>query len=155
MKARHISSGFTLVELVMVIVILSIMSLYAASRYLSAGIPAAAVQDQAIAVIRQVQVNRMQSNLSDTSSVDKNDFILNVTNNCIGSKASCSSQADSRSDWLMPDGVSFSPSLDLEFNLLGNPSGATPTIRITENGSGKTCSIHINSQGYIEKRTCS
>ncbi|MGR5060409.1 type II secretion system protein [Vibrio rotiferianus] len=155
MKARHISSGFTLIELVMVIVILSVVSLYAASRYLSAGIPAAAVQDQAIAVIRQVQVNRMQSNLSDTTIVDKNDFILNVTNNCIGSKASCSSQTESRSDWFMPDGVSFSPNLELEFNLLGNPSGATPTIQITENGSGKTCSIHINSQGYVEKRTCS
>lgn len=84
MKLRSTISGFTLIELVMVIVILSILSLYASSRFMRTGISAVAIQDQVISVVRQVQVNRMQSNVS--SAVGSNDFILSVTANCIGSK---------------------------------------------------------------------
>ncbi|MFV8449404.1 type II secretion system protein [Vibrio campbellii] len=153
MKSRSTISGFTLIELIMVIVILSILSLYASSRFMRTGISAVAIQDQVISVVRQVQVNRMQSNVS--SAVGNNDFILSIATNCIGSKASCSSQSSSRSDWVEDSGVTFSPLQEVQFDLLGNPTPPSVTISISENNSSQTCTVTINEQGYVSKGGCS
>ncbi|MCG6326832.1 type II secretion system protein [Vibrio alginolyticus] len=140
-------------ELIMVIVILSILSLYASSRFIRTGISAVAIQDQVISVVRQVQVNRMQSNVS--SAVGNNDFILSIATNCIGSKASCSSQSSSRSDWVEDSSVTFSPVQEVKFDLLGNPTPSSVTISISENNSSQTCTVTINEQGYVSKGGCS
>ena len=67
MKIRSSTLGFTLTELILVIVLLSILSLFAASRFIGkSGFSAFALQEQVISVIRQVQVNRMQSNIDGT-----------------------------------------------------------------------------------------
>ncbi|CAH1218170.1 MSHA pilin protein MshC [Vibrio harveyi] len=153
MKLRSTISGFTLIELVMVIVILSILSLYASSRFMRTGISAVAIQDQVISVVRQVQVNRMQSNVS--SAVGSNDFILSVTANCIGSKESCSSKSSNRSDWFEDSSVTFSPAREVQFDLLGNPTPSSVTISISENNSSQTCTVAINEQGYVSKSGCS
>ncbi|MCE9844765.1 MULTISPECIES: type II secretion system protein [Vibrio] len=153
MKSRSTISGFTLIELIMVIVILSILSLYASSRFIRTGISAVAIQDQVISVVRQVQVNRMQSNVS--SAVGNNDFILSIATNCIGSKASCSSQSSSRSDWVEDRSVTFSPVQEVKFDLLGNPTPSSVTISISENNSSQTCTVTINEQGYVSKGGCS
>ncbi|EPN4956050.1 type II secretion system protein [Vibrio sp. 1403] len=153
MKSRSTISGFTLIELIMVIVILSILSLYASSRFIRTGISAVAIQDQVISVVRQVQVNRMQSNVS--SAVGNNDFILSIATNCIGSKASCSSQSSSRSDWVEDSSVTFSPVQEVKFDLLGNPTPSSVTISISENNSSQTCTVTINEQGYVSKGGCS
>lgn len=137
----------------MVIVILSILSLYASSRFIRTGISAVAIQDQVISVVRQVQVNRMQSNVS--SAVGNNDFILSIATNCIGSKASCSSQSSSRSDWVEDSSVTFSPVQEVKFDLLGNPTPSSVTISISENNSSQTCTVTINEQGYVSKGGCS
>jgi len=137
----------------MVIVILSILSLYASSRFMRTGISAVAIQDQVISVVRQVQVNRMQSNVS--SAVGNNDFILSIATNCIGSKASCSSQSSSRSDWVEDSSVTFSPVQEVQFDLLGNPAPSSVTISISENNSSQTCTVTINEQGYVSKGGCS
>ncbi|MGY5514172.1 type II secretion system protein [Vibrio antiquarius] len=153
MKSRSTISGFTLIELIMVIVILSILSLYASSRFIRTGISAVAIQDQVISVVRQVQVNRMQSNVS--SAVGNNGFILSIATNCIGSKASCSSQSSSRSDWVEDRSVTFSPVQEVKFDLLGNPTPSSVTISISENNSSQTCTVTINEQGYVSKGGCS
>lgn len=153
MKSRSTISGFTLIELIMVIVILSILSLYASSRLMRTGISAVAIQDQVISVVRQVQVNRMQSNVS--SAVGNNDFILSIATNCIGSKASCSSESSTRSDWVEDSSVTFSPVQEVQFDLLGNPTPSSVTISISENNSSQTCKVTINKQGYVGKGGCS
>ncbi len=153
MKSRSTISGFTLIELIMVIVILSILSLYASSRFMRTGISAVAIQDQVISVVRQVQVNRMQSNVS--SAVGNNDFTLSIATNCIGSKASCSSESSTRSDWVEDSSVTFSPVQEVQFDLLGNPTSAPVTISISENNSSQTCTVTINEQGYVSKGGCS
>ncbi|NMU85398.1 prepilin-type N-terminal cleavage/methylation domain-containing protein, partial [Vibrio parahaemolyticus] len=59
MKIRSSALGFTLMELILVIVLLSILSLFAASRFMGSGsFSAYALQERVISVIRQVQVNR-------------------------------------------------------------------------------------------------
>ena len=65
MKKSLPSSGFTLVELIIVIIILGIISTFAASRFVgTSSFSTFSAQEQAISVIRQIQVNRMQSNVS-------------------------------------------------------------------------------------------
>ena len=53
--------GFTLIELVMVIIVLAIISVTAASRYASkSSFSAELMRDQAISIARQIQISAMQ-----------------------------------------------------------------------------------------------
>ncbi|WP_082040433.1 type II secretion system protein [Vibrio hyugaensis] len=182
MKIRSSTLGFTLMELILVIVLLSILSLYAASRFMGKGsVSAFALQEQAISVIRQIQVNRMQSNItipnkpypercfpsSYNSGEDSSytNFCLSITSSCIGSSASCAllgNERDSRSDVVIDKSAQFSiidgTSSPIEFDLLGNPlSVASDSISILirdVNGQSQ-CRVLINSQGYVSEGSCS
>ncbi len=162
MKIRSSTLGFTLTELILVIVLLSILSLFAASRFIGkSSFSAFVLQEQVISVIRQVQVNRMQSNVD---SPDTN-FQLQVSDSCIGSVAACAlgdSQRDSRSDFVADDSVQFSIKGDIErpidFSLLGNPLNSASSgvsILIENKNGGSRCEVDINSQGYVSKGSCS
>ncbi|ANS84397.1 hypothetical protein VSVS12_00600 [Vibrio scophthalmi] len=154
MKTRK-GLGFTLVELIVVIILLAIISAYAASRYIGVGsFSAFAIQDSVISVARQVQLNRMQSN---TSALNDS-FLLSLSVNCIGSKQSCTSPSDSRSDWVMEESVSFSvaPNIDtIAFDLLGNPLGsASGGVDITIQGSNSQTVVSICPNGLISSSGC-
>ncbi|MCR9934280.1 type II secretion system protein [Vibrio antiquarius] len=161
MKIRSSTLGFTLMELILVVVLLSILSLYAASRFMGKGsVSAFALQEQAISVIRQVQVNRMQSN---TSTTDTN-FQLQVSSSCIGSVAACSlsgNAKDARSDLVEDSAATISltgATSPISFDLLGNPlsvaSGGVSILIRDVNGQSQ-CRVLINSQGYVSEGSCS
>ncbi|WP_068711843.1 prepilin-type N-terminal cleavage/methylation domain-containing protein [Vibrio tritonius] len=157
-KSNPAQSGFTLVELVVVIILVSIVSLAAYSRYMgTSGFSVFTAQEQAISVIRQVQINRMQSNL--TSPLSNTHYVLAISNSCLGSVAGCASgSGEQRSDVVREEGITFSTSPNVNtvaFDLLGNPldsaaSGVTITIRSNAN----TVQMCINSQGYVSKGGC-
>ncbi|EJA7355845.1 type II secretion system protein [Vibrio parahaemolyticus] len=158
MKSRSTISGFTLIELIMVIVILSILSLYASSRFIRTGISAVAIQDQVISVVRQVQVNRMQSNVASPD----NNFRLQVSSSCVGSVAACAltgSAQDARSDVVIDNSAKFSvisgAANTINFNLLGNPVSGAVYILIEDKRGRSRCQVEINTQGYVSKGTCS
>ncbi|HDM8208603.1 type II secretion system protein [Vibrio campbellii] len=161
MKIRSSALGFTLMELILVIVLLSILSLYAASRFMGKGsVSAFALQEQAISVIRQVQVNRMQSN---TSTTDTN-FQLQVSSSCIGSVAACSlsgNEKDARSDLVEGSSATFSltgATSPISFDLLGNPLSVASdgvSILIRDVNGQSQCRVLINSQGYVSEGSCS
>ena len=134
--------GFTLVELIVVIILLAIISAYAASRYI------------VISVARQVQLNRMQSNVDSAND----SFILSVSSTCVGSKESCDDPTDSRSDWIIEEGVSFStvPNVNaIEFDLLGSPMGsASGGVDITIQGSNSQALVSICPNGLISTSGC-
>ncbi|MBM4859656.1 type II secretion system protein [Vibrio parahaemolyticus] len=161
MKIRSSALGFTLMELILVIVLLSILSLFAASRFMGkGGVSTFALQEQAISVIRQVQVNRMQSN---TSTTDTN-FQLQVSPSCIGSVAACSlsgNAKDARSDLVEDSAATLSltgATSPISFDLLGNPlsvaSGGVSILIRDVNGQSQ-CRVLINSQGYVSEGSCS
>ncbi|MBM4927171.1 type II secretion system protein [Vibrio parahaemolyticus] len=161
MKIRSSALGFTLMELILVIVLLSILSLFAASRFMGkGGVSTFALQEQAISVIRQVQVNRMQSN---TSTTDTN-FQLQVSSGCIGSVAACSlsgNAKDARSDLVEDSAATLSltgATSPISFDLLGNPlsvaSGGVSILIRDVNGQSQ-CRVLINSQGYVSEGSCS
>lgn len=150
--------GFTLVELIVVILLVSILSVYAASRFSGiSSVSAFAAQEQIISIIRQIQIDRMQSNLTTTSA--NSDYALQITSHCIGSVQACSSSNDDRrSDLLRNDELTFtsSPSLSvIEFSLLGNPlGGASNGVTINIASSANSTSLCLNSEGYVAKGSC-
>lgn len=152
------NTGFTLVELIVVIILVSIVSAYAASRYLgAAGFSPFAAQEQAISVIRQVQVNRMQSNVDMGSVVGNTNFTLSLLGNCIGSQAACAARSDSRSDWVSINDVTFTSNVGatINFDLLGNPdSGTTPIVIQMRSSDGTCVAVQINAVGYVSRRNC-
>ncbi|MDR9826749.1 prepilin-type N-terminal cleavage/methylation domain-containing protein [Vibrio sp. FNV 38] len=142
------TNGFTLVELVIVIILVGIVSSYAASRYFGkSSFSAYTYQEGVVSVIRQVQLNRMQSN-TQTSASDS--FILEVSSTCLGSAEACLANQDSqRSDVIRDSSVSFNPPQIIKFDLLGNPLSGAVAINIMAEGSN--ASVCINSQGYVYK----
>ncbi|BDP29278.1 type II secretion system protein [Vibrio vulnificus] len=159
---KRAQAGFTLVELIVVILLLSIVSAYAASRYIGTGsFSAYAAQEQAISIIRQLQVYRMQSNT--TNSANPN-FELTASGGCLGSTAGCTAAstpqaAESRSEVMRLDGVSVSSTISpIRFDLRGNPlqtnGSALNSVTITFTASGESASVCINSQGYVSGGGC-
>ena len=162
MKIRSSALGFTLMELILVIVLLSILSLFAASRFMGSGnFSAYALQERVISVIRQVQVNRMQSNVEKPDD----NFRLQVSSSCVGSVAACAltgSVQDARSDVVIDKSAKFSltnaVTNPIEFNLLGNPINSASggvSILIEDKHGRSRCQVEINTQGYVSKGTCS
>ncbi|MBA5762108.1 prepilin-type N-terminal cleavage/methylation domain-containing protein [Vibrio sp. 404] len=151
--------GFTLVELIVVIIILTIISLYAASRYIGVGsFSALAIQDSVVAVARQVQLNRMQSNIIDSDDPSSNgNFVLSISANCIGSVKGCASP-EGRSDWVADDEVTFSVAPNITtvaFDLLGSPQGAAANgVTIKIHGSNSQAQVSICPNGFISKSGC-
>ena len=155
-------NGFTLVELIIVIIILGIISTFAASRFVgTSSYSTFTAQEQAISVIRQIQVNRMQSNVSAAND----SFRLAINSDCLGSVAACNlnlsnsvqkTQADARSDYVRESDISFSPANTvIDFDLLGNPSvSAGVNITINSTTSSNSAQLCINSQGYVREGVC-
>lgn len=152
---RQKNDGFTLVELIVVIILVGIVSAYAASRYIGVGsFSAYAAQEQVISIIRQVQVNRMQSNLGDSSANDS--FILSIQNACLGSVEGCNQADDSRSDSIRFNNVTFSPITQVTFDLLGNPEGAMSSgVSITISAPSSQTQVCVNEQGFVSQGGCS
>ena len=162
MKKSLPSNGFTLVELIIVIIILGIVSTFAASRFTgTSSFSTFSAQEQAISVIRQIQVNRMQSNVSAAND----SFRLAINSDCLGSVTACNlslenstqrQQAEARSDHVRENDISFSPANTVvDFDLLGNPSiSAGVNITINSTSSNNSAQICINSQGYVSEGAC-
>ncbi|GAB2669033.1 prepilin-type N-terminal cleavage/methylation domain-containing protein [Vibrio panuliri] len=144
--------GFTLVELIIVIILLAILSLYAASRYIGVGsFSVLVIQDSVISIARQVQLNRMHSNVTDA-----NDSLrLSISSHCFGSVEGCA-HPDGRSDWVAEDGVTFSaPVSEISFDLLGNPLNvASGGVEVTIHGQGSQAIVSVCANGLISKSGC-
>ena len=152
------NKGFTLVELIVVILLLAIISATAISRFGGRqSYELYALQEQATSVIRQIQLNRMQSNM-DMSVSGAESLRLVVANNCIGWQSACDNTSETRSDVIVNDDYSFSSaptssySSPIEFNLLGNPENTASSgvqITISSNNSSDRAWVCINSQGFV------
>ncbi len=157
------SKGFTLVELITVMVLVGILSVYAAPRLFASrsNFSAQAAQEQAIAIIRQVQLGRMQSNIDPAVTTLSTEYQLAITANCLGSVAGCNLRDDNRSNHLLlspdsatPDDVqlTFAPLQTVNFDLLGAPVGGRVQINISS--ATETVLICINSEGYVHRGEC-
>ncbi|WP_333913646.1 type II secretion system protein [Vibrio coralliirubri] len=152
------NKGFTLVELIVVILLLAILGATAISRFSGRqSYELYALQEQVSSVVRQVQLNRMQSNMDMTVSGAES-LRLVAANNCIGSQSACDNTSETRSDVIASDDYSFSSiptssyTSPIEFNLLGNPENTASSgvqITISSNNSSDKAWVCINSQGFV------
>ncbi|MDD9197085.1 type II secretion system protein [Aliivibrio sp. S3MY1] len=176
LKQQTKIGGFTLVELIVVIVLLAIISVYASSKYMGASrFSSAAAQEQVLSILRQVQITAMQSNTSNNSNRCRS---ILMASNQFGVTQACQSQGMSStalSDYskntnpqqleliqLSYDFNSVSGAVsELSFDLLGRPavvtsSAITPLctdsdcrITITTPSSNESRSVCINREGFI------
>lgn len=145
-------------ELIVVILLLAIVSVTAISRLSGRQVfELYALQEQVSSVVRQVQLNRMQSNM-EMSVSGAESLRLVAANNCIGSQSACSNLSETRSDVIVSNDYSFSSvptssySSPIEFNLLGNPESTASSgvqITISSNNSSDRAWVCINSQGFV------
>ena len=152
------NKGFTLVELIVVILLLAIISVIAISRFGGRqSYELYALQEQVSSVVRQIQLNRMQSNI-DMSLSEADSLRLVAVNGCLGSQSACDNLAEARSDVISSDDYTFSSqplsttSSPIEFNLLGNPestASAGVQITISSKNSSDRVWVCINSQGFV------
>ena len=117
--------GFTIIELVVVVVLISIVGLYASSKFIGINSFSAAVaQEQAIAIIRQIQLNSMQANFRPNDSLDLNAVCrqLVVTSEQLGRPQNCD-QRQLTTDKLHSDQVAGASFMAVNFpSSLANPT---------------------------------
>lgn len=176
------TNGFTIIELIVVIILLAIIALYTSSKYMGAShFSSAAAQEQVVSILRQVQITAMQSNTSDSSASCRS---ILMTSDQFGVTASCQSKGmvsatlldyskDTNQQQLELIQLSYAFSSasaaisvsELSFDLLGRPTMvASPVdtrlctttdcrITITTPSTGESRSICINSEGFIYRST--
>ncbi|MGR6833081.1 type II secretion system protein [Aliivibrio wodanis] len=176
LKQQTQTGGFTLVELIVVIVLLAIISVYASSKYMGTSrFSSAVAQEQVLSILRQVQITAMQSNTSNNSNSCRSIFIASnqfgVTQACQSQGMSSAALSDYSKDTnqqqleliqLSYDFNSVSGAVsELSFDLLGRPamvtSAATTSlcsssdcrITITTPSSNESRSVCINREGFI------
>lgn len=175
-KQQAKTGGFTLVELIVVIVLLAIISVYASSKYMGASrFSSSVAQEQVLSILRQVQITAMQSNTSNNSNSCRS---ILMASNQFGVTQACQSQGMSSaalSDYskdtnqqqleliqLSYDFNSVSGAVsELSFDLLGRPAMVTSAaatslcsnsdcrITITTPSSNESRSVCINREGFI------
>jgi len=160
--------GFTLVELIIVIILLGILSVTATSRLIGkSSFTVHIARDQAISIARQIQITAMQTDGSLNAC--QRLVVTNVAdeeNSRFGRPASCTNNDDMFSDVMRGKQaeVTFTtPVTSIYFNLLGRPVDATgKRICTTSSGckvtvrsrNGETASLCINSEGFIREGDC-
>jgi MSHA pilin protein MshC len=172
------TKGFTLVELIVVIVILAIIAIYTSSKYMGASrFSSAAAQEQVISILRHVQIAAMQTNTSYQSNSCRSIFMatnqFGVSQSCQQQGMSSAALSDYSKDTNQQQLELIQLSYDfnsvntevlisgLSFDLLGRPSIATSSasstlcidkdcrITITTPSSNESRSVCINREGFI------
>ncbi len=177
-KKPVMNMGFTLVELIVVILLLAIIGVYASSKYIGGSrFSSAAAQAQVLSILRHVQIASMQSNTSSVNTPCRSVFIASDQ---FGVDSACQNQGmasavlsdyskDSNQQQLDQIQLNYAFNSasgvisvsELSFDLLGRPimatSSATTSLctisdcRITINtpSVNESRSVCINSEGFI------
>ncbi len=167
MLQKHSTQGFTLIELVIVIIVLGVLSAVAIPKFVNkSGFEDHVLKDQLIARLRLTQLQNMNA---DPTGADTTNacYWLVVKSNCFYSDhtTSCSSAPSgnrcSTDSYSIYDPISFSDNMLSAGNYIFQPidgklidlSTGKPIITSTVIGiSGdNNLSVTINSEGYIHE----
>ncbi|SEK95805.1 MSHA pilin protein MshC [Colwellia chukchiensis] len=153
MKALHKQQGFTLVELVVVIIILGILAVSVAPKFFSAkGFAEYGYQSDIIAKLRLIQTKAMQQ--TNTAYCHR----VLITASQLGAPDDCDNNPSFSLAWqpsatglviTASDNVTLSSNIagnSFTFDSMGRPSCGTCIISV--NGE-QTLQIKIESEGYI------
>ncbi len=159
---RPFNQGYTLIELVTVILMLAVLSVYALPRLSGAEtFSVLSARDSALSVARQVQLRAMQLESPTPNKCN----LLNVTTKTLGvsSDPACGVK-DNRSDILdlSQSSVQISNPKVIQFDLLGRPFAVGQIVggkgtrlcvdadcKFTFSEGNAVASICLNSEGYF------
>lgn len=159
----HNKAGFTLIELIVVIILISIMAATVLPKFLtSTGFEEYTYRDELVIKLRAIQLRTMQQTSGSTChqiqiGTSPNAIGLLETDSDIAATDICKTSyaGDSTSVVIIDDNINFSISENLtsfSFSSLGKPVGCTPVnlckITITVVGESQL-QVEINSEGYI------
>ncbi|MUI55775.1 type II secretion system protein [Aliivibrio fischeri] len=176
-KQRQNRNGFTLVELIVVILLLAIIAVYTASKYMGASrFSSAAAQEQVLSILRHVQIASMQTNTSHINNACRS---VLTSSNQFGVDSACQNQGmasavlsdySKENDRENLDMIRLSYAFNsasgavaisaLSFDLLGRPIiPVSPNlilctqedcrITITTPATNESRSVCINNEGFI------
>ncbi len=139
------SYGFTLIELIIIVILLGIISVTALPRFLGkSGVEETTVQDQMISVLRRMQTQAMQR-------TDNNCHSLQLTTSQLV-PAGCTQSTAGLTLLLPSDSVlSFSPVTALTFDSLGrlSPVPTAVTTLVISSSAVPVANVCIETEGYI------
>ncbi|PMN68653.1 type II secretion system protein [Enterovibrio norvegicus] len=145
------SKGFTLIELITVLVILGIISVFAVPRLSGAeAFSVIGARDTGLSVARQVQLRAMQQEDPSHSC-----FALSIAATRMGGSVSSDTcklgEDENRSDVvdLSDSDVRASGPYSIEYDLLGRPLCGGNSCKITFSQGSASASICANSEGYF------
>jgi MSHA pilin protein MshC len=146
---KSLNQGFTLIELIIVIIILGILSVTVVPKFFTAkGFSEYGYRTDVIAKLRLIQLKAMQQTQADNSDCHR--VLLTTTK--LGIADDCASFENSATKVQIADqdNVTFSSNITdniFSFDSMGRPSCNAP-CQITINGE-QTISVQIESEGYI------
>ncbi|MCE4937199.1 type II secretion system protein [Aliivibrio fischeri] len=176
-KQRQNRNGFTLVELIVVILLLAIIAVYTASKYMGASrFSSAAAQEQVLSILRHVQIASMQTNTSHINNACRS---VLTSSNQFGVDSACQNQGmasavlsdySKENDRENLDMIRLSYAFNtasgavaisaLSFDLLGRPTIPASSdltlctqedcrITITTPSTNESRSVCINNEGFM------
>lgn len=176
-KQKRKQGGFTLIELIIVILLLSITAIYSSSAYIGASrFSSAAAQEQVLSILRHVQMASMQTNTGQVTPPCRSIFTENdqfgVDRTCqkLGMSSAVLSDYSKESDrerlTMIQLSYAFNTSKgdvsisELSFDRLGRPRiPALPDVElctqedcritITTTSSSESRSVCINNEGFM------
>jgi MSHA pilin protein MshC len=161
---KSLNQGFTLIELIIVIIILGILSVTVAPKFFTAkGFSEYGYRTDVIAKLRLIQIKAMQQTqvTAEDRSQENNRYCHRVllTDKKLGTPDDCDDTPSFDSTWqdsatkvqiADQDNITFSSNIignSFIFDSMGRPSCAD-ACKITINGE-QTISVQIESEGYI------
>lgn len=144
MYNRLSTLGYTLIELIVVIVVLTILSVTIAPRFFTtSGTSEYLYQDQLLNLLRRVQMQAMQCTNCTTPTVNI------ATANIVVAGTSCSDDSSLALCPSVRDNISFSSNAaSIGFDSLGRPQGCIGTCQLTVQGEA-ALRVCIETEGYI------
>jgi len=132
--------GFTLIELIAVIVILSIMSISVASRFSGQGVSVQASRDDVIAALFYAQ----QIAMARDSATNPIRLVTTATSVNVTENGTPLLHAGVQYPLVLGSGVSLSPASTLNFDKLGQTTASVFTL----SRSGVSATITVSDSGY-------
>ncbi|WP_310650247.1 prepilin-type N-terminal cleavage/methylation domain-containing protein [Colwellia sp. MB02u-6] len=167
LKNTRLNQGFTLIELIIVIIILGILSLTVAPKFFTAkGFSEYGYRTDVIAKLRLIQLKAMQQTQAISQADNSYCHRVLITDTKLGTPDDCDDTPSFDSTWqdsatkvkiADQDNVTFSSwdennitNDSFSFDSMGRPSCAAAPCQITITITGEQAiSVQIESEGYI------
>jgi len=150
---RKINNGFTIIELVLVIVLMGILAVTVAPKIFNSGsFEGYTYQAEVIATLRNIQLRAMQQTEDYIDDYGSGCHTVVVTSNKVSVSASCNIDTNNLNVPTVEvddnHNLSFSPEMSFTFDAMGRPVSCATPCQIQLNAIDDL-NVTIESEGFI------